>query len=161
MPTSESKAAKRGWQIACLCLLAIFLPALVTSFGYSLTDALGPGAGFFPFWLSLVGAVLSAAILVQVTLAKAAESAADEHAPDRSPALQALGMLVALAAAAALFEPLGYRLTMLPFIAAVLVILGARSPVAIALTALAGSFGVFHVFYHWLKVPLPIGELGL
>ena len=161
MPTSESKAAKRGWQIACLCLLAIFLPALVTSFGYSLTDALGPGAGFFPFWLSLVGAVLSAAILVQVTLAKVAESAAAEHAPDRSPALQALGMLVALAAAAALFEPLGYRLTMLPFIAAVLVILGARSPVAIALTALAGSFGVFHVFYHWLKVPLPIGELGL
>jgi putative tricarboxylic transport membrane protein len=26
---------------------------------------------------------------------------------------------------------------------------------------LAGSFGVFHVFYYWLKVPLPIGALGL
>ena len=47
------------------------------------------------------------------------------------------------------------------FIAGLLFILGARSPIAIALTALAGSFGVFHVFYHWLKVPLPIGELGL
>jgi hypothetical protein len=70
-------------------------------------------------------------------------------------------MLVALTAAAALFEPLGYRLTMLPFIAAVLVVLGARSPVAIALTALAGSFGVFYVFYHWLKVPLPIGAFGV
>ena len=43
----------------------------------------------------------------------------------------------------------------------VLLILGARSPIAILLTALAGSFGVFHVFYHWLKVPLPIGEFGL
>ena len=160
MPTAESKAAKRGWQIACLCLLAIFLPALVTSLGYSLTDALGPGPGFFPFWLSLIGAVLSAVMLAQTTLAKTDEGIA-MSLPDRRGALQALGMLVALTAAAALFEPLGYRLTMLPFIAALLVILGARSVVAIALTALAGSFGVFHVFYHWLKVPLPIGEFGL
>ena len=29
------------------------------------------------------------------------------------------------------------------------------------LFALAGSFGVFHVFYHWLKVPLPMGVLGI
>jgi putative tricarboxylic transport membrane protein len=169
MPTSQSKAAKAGWQIACLCLLAIFLPALVTSFGYSLTDALGPGPGFFPFWLSLIGAVLSAVMLAQVTVAKAGEASLAEAdagtdiglAPDRRVMLQAIGVLIALTAAAALFEPLGYRLTMLPFIAGVLVILGARSRVAIALTALAGSFGVFHVFYHWLKVPLPIGEFGL
>jgi len=160
-----SKALKLGWQIACLCLLGIFVPALVTSLGYSLTDALGPGAGFFPFWLSLIGAVLSAAILVQVTLAPVpAETDASvpiSLVPDRQVALQSIGVLVVLTAAAALFEPLGYRLTMLPFIAALLAILGARSPIAIALTALAGSFGVFHVFYHWLKVPLPIGEFGL
>jgi putative tricarboxylic transport membrane protein len=150
-----------GWQIACLCLLGIFLPALVTSLGYSLTDALGPGPGFFPFWLSLIGAVLSAAMLAQVTLAEMDADIAVSLAPDRRVALQAVGVLVALTAAAALFEPLGYRLTMLSFIAGLLVILGARSPIAIALTALAGSFGVFHVFYHWLKVPLPIGEFGL
>jgi putative tricarboxylic transport membrane protein len=160
MPTSGSKALKLGWQVACLCLLGIFVPALVTSLGYSLTDALGPGPGFFPFWLSLIGAVLSAAILVQVTLAKAAEDTAISL-PDRRMALQAIGVLIALTAAAALFEPLGYRLTMLPFIVGVLLILGARSPIAIALTALAGSFGVFHVFYHWLKVPLPNGAFGM
>ena len=50
---------------------------------------------------------------------------------------------------------------MLPFIAGLLLVLGARSPIAIALTAVAGSFGVFHVFYYWLKVPLPIGEFGI
>jgi putative tricarboxylic transport membrane protein len=160
MPTSGSKALKLSWQVACVCLLGIFVPALVTSLGYSLTDALGPGPGFFPFWLSLIGAALSAAILVQVTLAKAAEDTAISL-PDRRMALQAIGVLIALTAAAALFEPLGYRLTMLPFIVGVLLILGARSPIAIALTALAGSFGVFHVFYHWLKVPLPIGAFGV
>ena len=161
MPISGSRAFKLGWQIACLCLLCVFLPALVTSLGYSLTDALGPGPGFFPFWLSLIGGGLSVAMLVQVTLAKADEDVDIGLAPDRRVALQALGVLLALTAAAALFEPLGYRLTMLPFVAGVLFILGARSLIAISLTALAGSFGVFHVFYHWLKVPLPIGEFGL
>jgi putative tricarboxylic transport membrane protein len=161
MPTSGSRALKLGWQVACLCLLGIFVPALVTSLGYSLTDALGPGPGFFPFWLSLIGAVLTAAILLQVSLAKADEDTAISLAPDRRMLLQAAGVLVALMAAAALFEPLGYRLTMLPFVVAVLLILGARSVIAIALTALAGSFGVFHVFYHWLKVPLPLGEFGI
>ena len=160
MPETGSKAGKLGWQIACVCLLGIFLPALVTSLGYSLTDALGPGPGFFPFWLSLIGAVLSAVMLAQVTLA-GTEEGVISLAPDRQVALRAIGVLVALTAAAALFEPLGYRLTMLPFIVGLLLILGARSAIAIALTALAGSFGVFHVFYHWLKVPLPIGEFGL
>ena len=56
-------------------------------------------------------------------------------------------MLVALVAAAVLLEPLGFRLTMLFFIAGLLLALGARSPTAIALTAVAGSFGVFHVFF--------------
>jgi putative tricarboxylic transport membrane protein len=161
MPTSGSRAGKLGWQIACLCLLGVFLPALVTSLGYSLTDALGPGPGFFPFWLSLIGAVLSAVMLAQVTLARTDDAIAISVAPDRQAALRAVGVLIALTAAAALFEPLGYRLTMLPFIVGLLLILGARSPIAISLTALAGSFGVFHVFYHWLKVPLPIGEFGL
>ena len=161
MPTSGSKALRLGWQIACLCLLSVFLPALVTSLGYSLTDALGPGPGFFPFWLSLIGALLSAAMLAQVTLAKTDQDIEIGLVPERRVALQAIGVLIALTAAAALFEPLGYRLTMLPFIVGLLLILGARSPIAISLTALAGSFGVFHVFYHWLKVPLPIGEFGL
>ena len=50
---------------------------------------------------------------------------------------------------------------MLAFIAGLLAALGASSPAAILITALAGSFGVFHVFYYWLKVPLPIGLLGV
>ena len=55
---------RRGRVIACICLLGIFLAALVTSLDYSLTDELGPGAGFFPFWLSLIGGALTIAILV-------------------------------------------------------------------------------------------------
>jgi hypothetical protein len=141
--------------------LAIFAAALITSLEYSLVDALGPGAGFFPFWLSLIGAALTLAILVQTTRGQDFSDTAVRVLPERQAALQAGSVLVALTLAAALFEPLGFRLTMLPFIVILLVVLGARSPVAIVLTALAGSFGVFHVFFYWLKVPLPIGALGI
>ena len=152
---------RRGWQVACVCLLGIFIPALITSLGYSLTDALGPGPGFFPFWLSLIGIALTGAMLVQLARGRVFADAAVEVLPDRQAALQAGAVLVALTVAGVLLEPLGFRLTMLPFIAVLLVVLGARSLIAIALTAIAGSFGVFHVFYYWLKVPLPIGALGI
>lgn len=150
---------RRGRLIACVCLLGIFVAALVTSLDYSLMDALGPGPGFFPFWLSLIGAVLTVAILVET--ARGHDFATGSILPNRQAALQAGGVLIALTAAAALLEPFGFRLTMLLFIAGLLLALGARSPTAIVLTALAGSFGVFHVFFYWLKVPLPIGALGL
>ena len=152
---------RRGWQVACVCLLGVFVPALITSLGYSLTDALGPGPGFFPFWLSLLGIVLTGTMLVQLARGKIVSDATANILPDRQAAMQAGAVLVALTVAAALLEPLGFRLTMLPFIAGLLLVLGARSMVAIALTAVAGSFGVFHVFYYWLKVPLPIGALGI
>ena len=152
---------RRGWQVACICLLGIFIPALITSLGYSLTDALGPGPGFFPFWLSLIGIALTGAMLVQLARGSIFADAAVEILPDRQAAFQAGAVLVALIVAAALLEPLGFRLTMLPFIAGLLLVLGARSLIAIALTAVVGSFGVFHVFYYWLKVPLPIGALGI
>ena len=152
---------RRGWQVACICLLGIFVPALITSLGYSLTDALGPGPGFFPFWLSLIGVALTGVILVQLARGSIFADVAVEILPDRRAALQAGAVLVALIVAAALLEPLGFRLTMLPFIAGLLLVLGARSLIAVALTAVFGSFGVFHVFYYWLKVPLPIGAPGI
>jgi putative tricarboxylic transport membrane protein len=150
---------RRGRLVACVCLLGIFAAALVTSLDYSLVDALGPGPGFFPFWLSLLGAALTVAVLVET--ARSHDIATLSVLPSWQTAWQVGSVPIALAAAAALLEPLGFRLTMLLFIAGLLFALGARSPFAILLMALAGSFGVFHVFYYWLRVPLPIGTLGL
>lgn len=150
---------RRGRLVACVCLLAVFVAALITSFDYSLMDALGPGPGFFPFWLSLVGALLTLAILIQDIRSR--DIPTDSILPSRAEALQAGGVLVALIATAALLEPLGFRLTMLLFIAGLLVAIGARSPVAIVSCSLAGSFGVFYVFYTWLQVPLPLGVFGI
>ena len=152
---------RRGWQVACVCLLGVFGAALITSLGYSLSDNLGPGPGFFPFWLSVTGLALTGAMLVQVTRGRLLADAPSDLWPGRQATLQGLAVVVALAAATALLEPLGFRLTLLPFVAGLLIALGARSWIAIALCAVGGSFGVFHVFYYWLLVPLPIGAFGI
>ena len=100
-------------------------------------------------------------MLLEIARGRMQVDAGVEILPDRSAALQAGSVLIALIAAAVAFEPLGFRLTTLAFIAGLLPVLGARSWIAIALCAVAGSFGVFHVFFYWLKVPLPIGVFGI
>ena len=42
-----------------------------------------------------------------------------------------------------------------------LFVLGVRSLPMMAGLPMVFSFGVFHVFYYWLKVPLPIGAFGI
>ena len=116
---------RRGYLIACVGLLGVFLAALVTSLGYSLSDALGPGPGFFPFWLSAIGAALTAVILFETL--RSPESGTGNLLPSPRAAWQGAAILGALVLAAALVEPLGYRLTTLVFIAGLLFALGARS----------------------------------
>jgi putative tricarboxylic transport membrane protein len=152
---------RRGRLVACVCFLGIFLAALVTSLDYSLTDALGPGPGFFPFWLSLIGGVLALLLFARVTWAGAEAAPAARILPERPGAVRVARVLLGLAGVAALLTPLGFRLAILLFTAYLLAALGVRRWWLVALFALTGSFGVFQVFYHWLQVPLPIGPLGI
>ena len=142
---------KRGWQAAVVMLLAVFAFFAFESLRLSLRDALGPGPGFFPFWLSVAGAGLGIALLVQLHLGRAdIESEALKFA--LRPVVLVLGGLVVATAA---LEWLGFRLAMLGLLVYLLLILGARNWLAIAVFSLAGSFGVYHLFSALLKVPLP------
>lgn len=151
---------RRGWQLAAGVLFIICVIWAWQSVQLSLVDRLGPGPGFFPFWLSLIGAVLSAVVLGQVTLARG-EGGGDALVPRGAAAGRIVAILAAVAVAAALMEWLGFRLTMLLFNAALLVALGERRWWATALFALGGSFGVYYVFNNLLDVILPVGVLGL
>jgi putative tricarboxylic transport membrane protein len=150
---------KRGWQAAAWIVLATCALFVYESYQLKLTDALGPGPGFFPFCLGLLGAVLAAVLLAQLRLDRVdlgAEALVFNRAGMRSIALVLAGLVVA----AALLEVLGFRAVALLLIAYLLVVTGARSKLAIAICAVAGSFGVFYVFFDLLKVPLPVGILG-
>jgi putative tricarboxylic transport membrane protein len=149
-----------GWRVAGLGFLALSVLSLTQSLRFSLTDELGPGPGFFPFWLSLLGGALALGLVVQV--GKGRETiATGRPIPNRAATLRIVTIVAGLAAVALLLVPLGFRLTLLGFTAGLLVALGVRRWWVLAVVALAGSFGVFHVFYHWLAVPLPIGALGI
>ena len=145
--------------LGCLCALFAFMA--VTAFGYSLRDALGPGAGFFPFVLGTLGVALSVALFVQSWRGHAIGEGTQALLPRGEGAWRVAALLAGLAVAALLLQPLGFRLAMLVFTVGLLLALGVRRPILIVILALASSFGLFHVFYHWLQVPLPIGVLGI
>jgi len=150
---------KRGWQAASVALLAIFAYFAFESFQLSLRDALGPGPGFFPFWLGILGAVLVVVLLAQLRLGRV-DLGTEALAFDRAGVRNAVWVVVGLVVATALLDVFGFRLSMLLLIPFLLVILGVRNRVAIGICAVAGSFGVYYVFYDLLKVPLPVGIFG-
>jgi putative tricarboxylic transport membrane protein len=142
---------KRGWQAAVAVLLLVFAFFAFESLRLSLRDALGPGPGFFPFWLSVAGGLLAVILLVQVARGRA-DFETDTLKFELRPVALVLGGLVV---ATALLEVLGFRIAMLVLLVYLLLALGVRNWIAIAVFALAGSFGVFHVFTGLLKVQLP------
>jgi putative tricarboxylic transport membrane protein len=158
---------RRGWFVAAGAFLVLFAGTAYLSLKLPLLDALGPGPGFFPLILAALGAVLTVALLVGLVRGTegpgggADAAASDDLMPDRAAMFRIVSLLVLMVAAFAALDPLGYRLTSFLFVTLVLLVLGARNYVAILIVALVLSFGVFHSFFYWLKVPLPIGGLGL
>jgi putative tricarboxylic transport membrane protein len=152
---------KRGWQVAGIAFFIIFGVVLAEAWSLPLKDALGPGPGFFPLWLALLGMLLSAVLVVQVSRSGQAAFSEPLILPTRGPLIQMLAVVAGLAFAALTLDWLGFRLVAFIFCAALLPIWGARNPLVIGIFSALASFGVFHVFYHWLKVPLPIGAFGI
>jgi putative tricarboxylic transport membrane protein len=151
---------KRGWLVASAAFFLLFCFAALQSLALPLNDELGPGPGFFPLWLAGIGALLSLRLAFE-TARDPPDDAATSLVPGRAALLRIVCVLVMLVLAAASLNQFGWRITALVTTAFLLPALGARSPVAIVAFVLAASFGVFHVFYHWLKVPLPIGSFGI
>jgi putative tricarboxylic transport membrane protein len=152
---------KRAWQIACLAFVAASLTMMGLSFAYPYHDRLGPGPGFFPFWMSLITAGLSLALFVQTTWGASLADAAVTLRPTRDGEVRILFIMGALLVCLVLLDPLGFRLSLFPFLLFLPFALGMRSWWIILIFAALGSFGIFHVFYYWLKVPLPIGVFGI
>ena len=158
---AQPASHRRVEQIVLACLCAVFAATAAVAYGYSLEDELGPGAGFFPFWLGLIGAALSLTLFAQSWRGRPIGDGAEGLWPDRAGAVRAAALLGGLVLSALLLEPAGFRVTAFVFTAGLLVALGVRRPVLIAAFALVASYGLFHVFYYWLKVPLPVGPFGL
>lgn len=156
---------RQGRLIATGAMLAFCLFALWQSLLLSLTDRLGPGPGFFPFWLALIGITLALALLVSMWRAprETSEASAEEVRilPHGWGALRCLAIVGLVAAVTVAMEFVGFRLAMLVFNAALVIALGERRWWIIAVFAVLGSFGVYYVFTTWLDVLLPTGQFGI
>ncbi len=158
--TQDVSPIRRAELVTLACLFALSGFMAYTAFGYSLRDSLGPGPGFFPFWLGMLGVVFSAALFVQSWRGRPIGEATQGLLPRGDGAWRGAALLAGLVVVALTLQPLGFRLVMLVFTAGLLLALGVRRPVTITIFALVNSFGLFHVFYYWLQVPLPTGMLG-
>ena len=157
---------RQGRLVATGVMLAFCLFAVWQSWLLPLTDRLGPGPGFFPFWMALIGVALAIGLLVATAREPAAELAdapdgAESVLPSGPGVSRWLAIVVLLAAAAAAMEFAGFRITMLVFNAGLAIALGERRWWLIALFAVLGSVGVFYVFTTWLDVLLPVGRFGV
>ena len=153
---------RQGRLIATGAMLVLCLFAIWQSLLLPLTDRLGPGPGFFPFWLALIGTGLAVALLV-TTFREAADPADAETRilPHGPGAIRWLAIVVLLAAVTLTMDYVGFRLSMLVFNAALVIALGDRRWWVIAVFAFLGSFGVYYVFTTWLDVLLPVGRFGI
>jgi putative tricarboxylic transport membrane protein len=147
---------KRPYQITGLVLFALSAAIAYEALQLKYYTRLGPGPGFFPFWLSVCLAVLSIAMFYQATCKNSDPRPADFF-DSRVGYMRAACMCIAWVWATVMLERLGYRLTMLVFFPLLLLTLGRVRWYTIVAVTLLGSIATFYVFTIKLSAPLPIG----
>lgn len=151
---------RRPYLITASLLIALALFIGWEAHNLSYYSALGPGPGFFAFWLSICLGAASIGMAVEAWRAPVQPLPAD-FLPGRDGLRKIAAIIGALIVTIAVFEPLGFRLTMLALVGFLLVVLGQRSLILTPVVALLSSFGVYELFVKALGVPLPIGVLGI
>lgn len=113
-----------------------------------------PQSGFIPLWYGITLAGLSAAILANLLLRR-------EPGAKEEPIGKALVVLAALAASILGLDLIGFAPSMFLLL---LVLFAAveRLPIVRSLVVATGVTAVlFLIFRTWLRVPLPVGPLGI
>lgn len=119
---------------------------------------IGPGPGFFAFWIGLAIALLSALWLWQASLGPAL-AVDPEAVPPRDGVLRVAGVLAASIAFMVLLRPLGFNLSMLGLLLVVFFIADRSYVLVKIVVALVASFGMHQLFEQVLRVPLPYSSI--
>jgi putative tricarboxylic transport membrane protein len=151
---------RRMYQGTAVVFLALGAYVIADARQMEYFTPIGPGAGFFPFWLGVLMVGLAAVWLGQVSFGSRPVVPPD-FVPDRAGATRILVILGALVLLTAALDRLGYCLAMLAFALGLLVGVGRQSLAVSLPIALAGSFGVYYVFRYWLGVHLPPSALPI
>lgn len=151
---------KRTYQIAGTIFLLFSAFIVWQSLELKFYTSLGPGPGFFPFWLAIFFGALSLGMIYQATF-KPEEPMPSDFFATRKGYLRCLAIIVALIFIVRFMDVLGFRLSSFIFYMFLLFALGRQNIIVALLVSLAGSWGVYYVFVEWLKVILPMGMFGI
>lgn len=169
--------------IAGAVFLIFSIAVLIASLEMEYYSSIGPGPGFFSFWLSLLLGGLSLGWIAQ-ELARASPNrrvqgtvsenlhekdqmpdsvSASIHATTFFPRGDSLGRVLSIIGAmlfVGLFmDLLGFQIAMFLFLGFLLLGLGKAGKLTTLLIALVGSVGLFYAFTTWLDVQLPYASI--
>jgi len=125
---------------------------------YTYWGPTGPGSGFFPFWLGLIMAVLAAWLLLGAIRGGAPDG---RWLPQGRGLHRLLTVLGVTAALITVLKVVGMALGTVLFLVVILrFVEGLRwtSTLAIAVGTAAVNY---LIFTYWLRVPFPVGVLGI
>lgn len=148
---------KRFHQIAALLFLGLSGYMLYEARSMQYYTRIGPGPGFFPFWIGALTLFLSLVWLVQVTRDKSLGSEGASWI-NRAGVPKVLMVLGALAVFSLAVDMLGFTLTMFVFMLVLIRFADHHTWGLTIAICLGGSVGVFYLF-KWLEVILPTTQL--
>ena len=149
----------RVHQVAILIIIAFSTWVVVEAVQLTYYTELGPGPGFFPFWLALFLGGLAAIWFVQLCL-RPLQGRAREFVPNRPGFMRIVALILSVAVFGLLVEKIGFAVLMFAFLLFLLVALGRQSVFVTLAVSILGSFGVYFVFSNWLKVHLPESSIA-
>jgi putative tricarboxylic transport membrane protein len=147
---------KRPYQITALILLLLSAVTAYQSLQFKYYTPLGPGPGFFPFWISIILVALSLIMLGQAVF-KISEPLPSDFFDSRRGYLKALAICVSWLWVALFLKSLGYQLTMLVFFPFLLLTMGRVRWYTMLIITTLGSFGSYWCFSRLFRVSLPTG----
>jgi putative tricarboxylic transport membrane protein len=120
----------------------------------------GPGAGFLPFWLGVLLAVLATILFVSAWRSQATEKDSEPVFPGKQALFAITSVLVGLAVYIFFIDTLGYLVDTFLFVV-FLVKVVEREPWPLTLkVAVATTAGLFITFHILLKITLPSNMFG-
>ncbi len=150
------------------CVLLAFFVFMAYTARTTLTywttgSTIGPGSGFFPFWISVILTGLTLYWLFQIST-RPGEKMPEDFIPGRHEAMLVLLVLLDMVLFVAIVDYTGFPVAMFVFLMVMVVTLGERTLGNLICYAIfSGAFTAFFaiVFGQWLEVAFPKTQIGI
>ena len=155
---------KRGDFVAGAIGVTVSGGALYVASGFPADVVMKIGPAFFPEMLAGLLLVCSALLMVNAALAKPAATSVEGSPPVRglsldNGAVRAILTVLAVIAFALALRPVGFILTSVVFLTAMMAMLGMRKPLLTLAIAVGITGGIYLIFEKLLALSLPAGVL--